>query len=250
LTAGDVRIQLCGRLVVTVGGERLEGRLPSRQGRLLFAYLVANRHRMVSRDELVDAVWPYEPPASRDAALRPLLSKLRSSVGHDLIGTGAHPELTLPHDAFVDLEAAREALHRAESAVASGRFADAWAPARVALHTSDRTFLAGEDAPWIDSVRRDLDDMRIRSLEAVAAVGIGLGGGEIASASRAGRRLTELAPLRETGWLWTIRAHAARGNVAEALVAYDRLRTLLRDELGTGPSDALKAVHAELLGQG
>jgi DNA-binding SARP family transcriptional activator len=155
--------------------------------------------------------------------------------------------LTLPPGTFVDLEAASAALHRAESAVAAGRFTDGWGPARVALHTSERPFVPGADAPWVDQVRRDLEDIRVRALEAVAAVGIGIGGGEIAAAERAGRRLSEVAPLRETGWLWLIRALAARGNVAEALLAYDRLRVLLRDELGTAPSDPLKAEHARLL---
>jgi DNA-binding SARP family transcriptional activator len=38
-----------------------------------------------------------------------------------------------------------------------------------------------------------------------------------------------------------------RGNVAEALRAYERLRVLLRDELGIAPSPAIQAVHRQLL---
>jgi SARP family transcriptional regulator, regulator of embCAB operon len=247
LGTDSVRIQICGRLAVQVAGQRVEARLPGRQGRLLFVYLTLNRRRPVGRDQLVEALWPYQAPGNADAALRPLLSKLRAALGPGMVSAGTSPALTLPTDAYVDLEAAGEALHRAESAVADGRFTDAWGPARVALHTSERPFLLDADAPWIDDVRRDLDAMRVRALEAVAAVGIGIGGGEIAAAERAGRRLTDLAPLRETGWLWLIRALAARGNPAEALLAYDRLRLLLREELGTTPNDALKAEHAQLL---
>ena len=40
-----------------------------------------------------------------------------------------------------------------------------------------------------------------------------------------------------------------RGNVAEALLAYDRLRVLLHDELGVAPSPALRTVHRRLLGE-
>jgi DNA-binding SARP family transcriptional activator len=40
-----------------------------------------------------------------------------------------------------------------------------------------------------------------------------------------------------------------RGNVAEALLAYDRLRVLLRDQLGVAPSPALQSVHRRLLGE-
>jgi SARP family transcriptional regulator, regulator of embCAB operon len=40
---------------------------------------------------------------------------------------------------------------------------------------------------------------------------------------------------------------AARGNVAEALVAYERLRVLLREELGVNPGQAVRDAHTKLL---
>jgi DNA-binding SARP family transcriptional activator len=49
------RVHLCGRLEVAWDGERLEGALPGRQGRLLFAFLTLHRERLVRRDELVEA---------------------------------------------------------------------------------------------------------------------------------------------------------------------------------------------------
>ena len=44
-----------------------------------------------------------------------------------------------------------------------------------------------------------------------------------------------------------MQALAARGNIAEATLVYDRLRTLLRDELGTAPAPAIVALHDRLL---
>jgi len=44
-----VRVQVCGSIVVEDAGRRLETELPSRQGRVLFAYLVLNRARAVPR---------------------------------------------------------------------------------------------------------------------------------------------------------------------------------------------------------
>ena len=43
-------------------------------------------------------------------------------------------------------------------------------------------------------------------------------------------------------------ALAANGNVAEALAAYERLRVLLRDELGADPSEAVQDAYLRLLG--
>ena len=54
-----VRIQICGMLAIERDGQRLEGGLPGRQGRLLFTYLVVNRHRHVPRDELAEALGVY-----------------------------------------------------------------------------------------------------------------------------------------------------------------------------------------------
>jgi DNA-binding SARP family transcriptional activator len=75
------RIQLCGTLTVQIDGVRIEHLLPGRQGRLLLAYLVLNRTRACSRDELLDAMWPVAPPSEADGALRALLSKLRRVLG-------------------------------------------------------------------------------------------------------------------------------------------------------------------------
>jgi hypothetical protein len=42
----------------------------------------------------------------------------------------------------------------------------------------------------------------------------------------------------------------AKGDIAEALCAYERLRCLLRDELGTAPAAAVQEIHARLLRAG
>ncbi|HEU0317093.1 MAG TPA: AAA family ATPase, partial [Solirubrobacteraceae bacterium] len=44
--------------------------------------------------------------------------------------------------------------------------------------------------------------------------------------------------------------HLRRGNAAEATLTYDRLRCLLRDELGTVPSPRVSALHEQLLRTG
>ena len=77
----NARIQLCGRFAVAVDGSRIEGVLPGRRGRLLFAYLVLNRGRPLLRDELLMAGWGQDAPAEARNALNVLLSKLRHPIG-------------------------------------------------------------------------------------------------------------------------------------------------------------------------
>src|SRR4249919_1335522 len=124
---GETRIQLCGRLVVSLGGQRVEDALPGANGEVLFAYLVLNRFRRIDRDELVIAVYGVDATQAFGPRLSILLSKLRRAVGTELLEGRAELELVLPADAFVDVEAALEALHRAESHVANGEWAEAWA---------------------------------------------------------------------------------------------------------------------------
>jgi DNA-binding SARP family transcriptional activator len=233
----QTKVQLCGRLAVVVEGRRVDAELPGRQGRLLFAYLALHRLRPVERAELLEALWPD----GRDVGLAPLLSKLRRVV--PLEGT----RLALD-DPWIDVEAASDALHRAESALAQSDPYHAWGPSQVAMFTSGRTFLAGEEAPWIDEERRRLGELHLRALEAYAACALAIRGTELPAAVRAGRELTRLEPYRESGWRILMHALAAEGNPAEALLAYERLRTLLRDELDVAPSAATQALRRGRLG--
>ena len=241
------RIQLCGPTVIEQAGERLDGRLPGRQGRLLFAYLVLNRHRLTSRDELVEALWPHELPSASEAGLNSLISKLRKVLGPGVIDGRSSLRLRLGEDCPVDVEAARKAVHRAESRAALGEWKGAWGPSLVALFVAEREFLPGEDAAWIDEQRRRLTDIRIRALEAYAAATLGIGGTELPAAVRAGRQLVRLVPLRESGYRLLMQALASEGNVAEALIVYAKLRGVLREELGVSPCATTQAVYNHLL---
>jgi DNA-binding SARP family transcriptional activator len=245
--SSEARIQLCGRYAVVIDGSRVEDRLPGRRGRLLFAHLVLNRGRPLPREELLMAGWGADASAEAGNALSVLLSKLRHGLGPDRLRGRAEIELLLPPATFVDVEAALEGAHRAESRIAEGQWAQAWGPAGIAYHVATRPFLTGLEAPWIDRWRRRLEEVRLRGLECFAAAGLGLGGPALAQAEERARMLTELAPYRESGHRILMEALAERGNVAEALRAYERLRVLLREELGVAPSPAVQAVHRRLL---
>lgn len=241
------RIQLCGRFVVDIDGSRIEDTLPGRRGRVVFAYLVLNRGRPLPRDELLMAGWGEDAAAETRNAFSVLLSKLRHSLGAGRLQGRTEIELLLPPATFVDVEAALEGAHRAESAISEGRWAQAWGPAGIAYHVAARPFLAGLEAPWVEVWRRRLEEVRLRGLECFAAAGLGLGGPALAQAEERARMLTELAPYRETGHRILMEALEQRGNVAEALRAYERLRVLLRAELGIAPSPTVQAVHRRLL---
>jgi DNA-binding SARP family transcriptional activator/class 3 adenylate cyclase len=250
MAARVARIKLCGTLEVELDGRRVDQDLPGRQGRLVFAYLATRRDRPVSRDELMDALWPSRPPADPDQTLSALLSKVRRALGTGVI-EGRHAlSLVLPAAASVDLEEAARAAEQADAALALSQWASAWGRAHAALRGTSGDFLAGHDTPWVEDQRREVRELHLRALECAAAAGTALGGAELATGEGYARALIAAAPLRESGYRFLMAALAARGNVAEALAVYENLRALLREELGASPGAAVQALHERLLRDG
>jgi DNA-binding SARP family transcriptional activator len=241
------RIQLCGRLALELAGRELTPKLPGGQARVLLTYLTVTRALPSRREELIDVLWPWRVPASADTALSALLSRLRSVLGSDVLCGRGEVHLELPHDAWIDLEAAEEAIHRAEAAVSQNDWARGWGPSLVALFTARRGFLPGEDLPWAEQHRRRLEEIRVAALECYAAVALGVGGSELAPGERSARELVALAPYRERGHALLMEILTARGNSAEALRIYEALRQRLRDDLGAPPAPELRELQERLL---
>ena len=224
--------------------------LRGRQVPLLLAYLVLNRDRYVGREELIGALWPFQAPRSQDAALRTLLSRLRSVLGSSALAGRDELGLVLPEPVWIDIEAAVVEVQRAQETLDRGDVRSAWALAQVPLNIAGRGLLPGSQARWLEPRRRELEDVRLRALEVIGRAGLSLGGTQLASVERAARNLIEAEPYRESGYALLMEALALQGNVAEGLLVFDRLRTLLRDELGTMPSAGTIALHERLLGRG
>ena len=208
---------------------------------------VLNRDRYVGREELIGALWPFQAPRSQDAALRTLLSRLRSVLGSSALAGRDELGLVLPEPVWIDIEAAVIEVQRAQQTLERGDVRSAWALAQVPLNIAGRGLLPGSQARWLEPRRRELEDVRLRALEVIGRAGLSMGGTQLASVERAARNLIEAEPYRESGYALLMEALALQGNVAEGLLVFDRLRTLLRDELGTMPSAETIAVHERLL---
>src|SRR3954452_631466 len=239
-------IRLCGPVVVDVSGRRLDAGLPGRQGRLLFAYLVLNRTRGCPRDELIDVLWPEGPPAAADSALSALLSKLRRALGEGVLTGRGELRLHL-ESAGVDIETSAAAILEAEAAMESADHTLAAERAREALATDLQTFLPDAEGGWAAEQRRELETIRLRALETLAEAGLRQGGRELGAAEQAARAAIAAAPFRESAHRLLMEIHEAAGNPAEALRAFEELRLLLREELGTTPGQAAMMVFERVL---
>jgi DNA-binding SARP family transcriptional activator len=247
MAARATRIQLCGRTAVELDGRRVDAQLGGRQSRLLLAYLILHRRLPIDRDRLLEALWPERAPRQPEAALRVLLSRIRRALGEGVI-QGRNPlVVNLPEGSWIDVEAAEDAVHRAQSAFAAGKpEAAAW-PSLIARAITSRALLPGEHAPWVEERRRWLDELHVEALDGLAAAKLAIGGSEHVHAERTARELIELAPYRESAYRTLMLALARRGELAEAANVYDALRTRLRDDLGMTPSPTTRDLYARVV---
>ncbi|MFQ6027795.1 MAG: BTAD domain-containing putative transcriptional regulator [Dehalococcoidia bacterium] len=249
-----LRIYLSGPVCLESGGQLAnESRFGSRQGRLLFAYLVAERDQPTPRENLAELLWPGQMPTAWDSAMVSLVSKLRQFLG-TLPGADPGPEISsqygcyqlkLPARTWIDLEAAQNALDEAEGNLRSGDFAAAWGATNVALAITKRPFLPGETGDWVELKRQQLVSLQVRALDSY--VSVCLNTDQPSLAVQMANQAVALEPYRETGYQRLMLAHRALGNRAEALRVYQRCRELLSEELGVDPSPETEAIYLDLL---
>ena len=249
----NVRISLTERLTVEANGASVdEQRFPGRQGRIVFAYLAAQNGRPVPRDELADLLWGDELPATWVKALGVLMTKLRAVLEEcGIDGSAALTsafgcyKLSLPAGSWIDVDAAVEALERAEAELAVDDVVEAKAQAAAAAALARRVFLPGEDAPWVEERRRDLHEVLVRAVECLRDASFAAG--DFAEAVRHAEEAVRLEPFRESGYRRLMEAHAAAGNPAEALRVYEQCRRFLANELGAYPSPETESVYLDVL---
>ena len=172
---------------------------------------------------------------------------MRRALGSERLAGRDELRLRLPDDIWVDVEVAARAVHDAESAVALQQWQRAWIAAHIAMNVSERPLLPRWSGTWIEERRVDLERTRLRSLEALAASGVGLAGTELSTAKRAAQALMDAAPYRESGHRFMMQALTLEGNIAQATLVFDGLRARLRDDLGIAPSEETLRLHSDLL---
>jgi DNA-binding SARP family transcriptional activator len=246
---GDVSIRDTG------SEARRRGSLGSPQARVAFTLLTLERHHGVTRDALADALWPHRLPPTWASALRTVVSRVRGFVaralGQDddddlLVARGGSYILRLPEDTVVDIELAERQITEAREALADGQPERALRQADEATARLGAPLLPDHDGEWVGAQRARLADLLVVGLEVMsrAAVSLGDSGSALAAAHEAVRQ----APLRESAHRCLMAAHAATGNRAEALRAYQRLRRMLAEEIGVEPDAETEAAYLDLLG--
>ncbi|HWD71848.1 MAG TPA: BTAD domain-containing putative transcriptional regulator [Actinomycetota bacterium] len=219
-----IEIRVLGRFSVWREGVEIPaGAFRGRLVRSLVRMLVTRRGSFVSRDLLIEALWPAGAPADPDLNLNVLVTRARSALGapsliltgpggYSFAGAGA---CSVDAESFLDF-------------VASGRMTDA-----LALWGGEPL---AEDAyaDWAQAFRDRLNRAHLEALEGAAAAA--LAAGAPARAVAWARLAVAEAPLREASHLLLARALAASRDTAGAVQVLAELRGKLAEELGLDPS--------------
>jgi DNA-binding SARP family transcriptional activator len=251
----QLRVYLAGAIALQAGDRLLHDRqLPGPLGRHALAFLAAEHTRAIAHDEIAEEIWRGTPPPAWASSLKALLSRTRSALaaagfdgGRILVGAPGVYRFILPADGWLDLDAAKSAAHASEAMLSNGDLDRAAREVFVAKLITERPFMPGITGPWLDNRREQFRDLRIRALECSAR--IELAKGSFTDAVRDASSAVNVAPLREASWWLLMDAHAAAGDLASAIDAYERCRSTLSGSLGITPSAATRDRHTALLAQ-
>lgn len=249
MSGGAQLVLLGGPAVVSAAGIRSTRSPARRQASLALAYLCLAGGRPVPSDELAEACWPTDLPASWAAGLRRIVSEVRAwlhdaGIAADVAARHGTYRCVLPDAVTLDVDDAVAAV-----AGATRPGPDRLAEAQRAWALLEPALLPGLDAPWLDGHRGRVGELRLQALEALSdALRVA---GEPDAAAMTARRAIDLDPLRESAYRLAMAAHAAAGRVGSALRVYEECRTVLVEELGAPPSPTTAlAYHHLLVGPG
>jgi DNA-binding SARP family transcriptional activator len=227
-----LHIEVLRHFRVTCGGLRLAlGRASER-----LVALVALEDRSLTRDRAAGVLWPESSQSRAAANLRQALSTVRR-LAPGLLRSEAH-RLSLGSGASVDVRAQRDLIE----VITAGE--------RTTAGVAELRLLRGNllpdwDEPWLEASREELRQLRMISLETLAAAH--LSESRPATALAVALYVACDEPLRESANRLVVEAHLAQGNWAEAARQYTRYRTLLWSELRLRPGAGMEALMEPVL---
>ncbi|WP_246643157.1 MULTISPECIES: AfsR/SARP family transcriptional regulator [Streptomyces violaceusniger group] len=205
----------------------------------------AARTAPASVDALIDEVWADDPPHDAPAALQALVGRLRRAIGRDAVlsSPGGYRLATAAPQDDVDLLRFERLTHEGIRALDADDPETAAATLREALALWRGPALA--DLPDRDAAAARPEALRLTALHRRIDADLALD--RPTDVIPELRELVADHPLDETFHAQLIRALRAAGHSADALAAYEDVRRILADRLGTDPGAELKELHRRLL---
>jgi len=223
-----VQVDVLGPLRVRADDQEID--LGGPRNRALVARLALEGGRPVAPTTLIDDLWGLDVPADATNALQSIVSRTRRRLpAGALESTPAGYVLQCESVDAIEFE----------RLVASSRADEALALWRGGALADVAEF------PFAPSATHRLGELRLAAVESSLRDRVRSGDDPAVVAELAD--LTTAHPYRDGFWALYLSALAAHGRANEALTAYDRLRGMLAEELGTDPSPELQELHLSIL---
>ena len=239
----SVRIGILGPLELDEGSAKLGSR-----DRIVLAALAMSPGELFTPEQLADAVWGDDPPASWSKNLQGCISRLRKLLGPDTIETSTHGYRLRVAGESVDSVEFTRAARRARELLTLGESEHARYVAGEAL-TLWRGRPLDELEHW-ESGRVEahrLSALRSELEETVIEASLAAGHHEEVLAQAAA--MVEAEPLREHRWALLAQAQYQAGRQMEALRTLRRIQIVLQRELGLDRGPDLVALEQAILRQ-
>lgn len=244
-----VAVRVLGRTEVDVPGGGDGAWIRQRAGQLL-KLLVTERGRVVSTEEIAEALWPGSP-ASRTPTVRALVHHLRQRLdrdsGLDRDSSGRHVSCVVRHDGGyrlgterveVDADAFEAAAKTGLAAIRRGRSARAREPLERAMALYRGHYLA--DEPYADWTVRERERLRsVAGESARALVDLQVVDGRLDAAAGTARRLAEIDPFDADTQRRLVALSLLRGRRSEAVRSYEVIREQMLRNFGEPPDFTL-----------
>lgn len=239
-TRHRVEVRFLGCFSLTVDGEPVR-QWRAGKARNLFQYLVLNRGRLVTRDQLYEALWP-EAAWSGGSSLKVAAHALRRVLGASPDAPGAsgisivyrdfgyvlHVE-----DLWSDMEEFQHLVTQGLRAQQQGHTAAALAALQDALGVYQGDFLAGEPASWAVEQREYLKSVAMRALDVLRDEAVGRD--DFDALIDVCRRTLRIDRCHEETYRVLMAAHGRRGEPERARNWYDLCSRRLQEELAVTP---------------
>jgi DNA-binding SARP family transcriptional activator len=220
-------LRLLGEFRATIDGRGLPPDVwrQRRAADLVKLLALSPRHRL-TRDEVIEALWPGISPEAGAANVRKAVHFARRALGEEAVSLrGGLLELWPGGEVTTDVE------HFESQSAAAIEARDTAALAEAAALYAGELLPDDRSEPWTEERRRALYE---RYLEVLRRGGMW-------------QRLVDVEPTDEEAHRELMRSHLEAGNRRAAIRQFERLRDVLREELGVGPDPLSVEVYEHVL---
>ncbi|MDP9105003.1 MAG: winged helix-turn-helix domain-containing protein [Candidatus Eremiobacteraeota bacterium] len=232
-------VRCLGEFAIRLGDDWLAGS-PIRKGRRLIQYLVAHPKRLVSRDELIEALWPECELDAAAHRLHIVVSAARTTLRAVLGGDGAirsvRSSYALDDSVAVESDYVRFLTLAADDDIAGRR-------AALAMYRGE--FLSGEDGGWFLPLRVRCASAFVGLLDDFA--GAAFERRDYPNTLRYGLELIAAEQGHEGATRLVMRAFGALGRRERVRAVFDQLAAYLRKTLAVAPMPETTSLLRELM---